>query len=127
MGTAPPPMTGPAGLQLRETIIKSMFTPETPTALQEQILKMMLGAPEATAVGAMTAMFDPSIPKTDVIRAPALAVYAGTAEIPNVQTTKEILPSYEATKIAGTGHFLMMEKPDEFNRLLTGFLDKIRF
>jgi pimeloyl-ACP methyl ester carboxylesterase len=75
----------------------------------------------------MTAMFDPSIPKTDVIRAPALAVYAGTAEIPSVQTTKEILPSYEATKIAGTGHFLMMEKPDEFNRLLTGFLDKIRF
>jgi pimeloyl-ACP methyl ester carboxylesterase len=127
MGTAPPPMTGPAGLQLRETIIKSMFTPETPAALQEQILKMMLAAPEATAVGAMTAMFDPSIPKTDVIRAPALDVYAGTAEIPNVQTTKEILPSYEATKIAGTGHFLMMEKPDEFNRMLTGFLDKIRF
>jgi pimeloyl-ACP methyl ester carboxylesterase len=29
--------------------------------------------------------------------------------------------------VPGTGHFLMMEKPDEFNRLLAGFLDKIHF
>ena len=27
--------------------------------------------------------------------------------------------------MAGTGHFVMMEKPEEFNRLLTGFLEKI--
>jgi pimeloyl-ACP methyl ester carboxylesterase len=37
------------------------------------------------------------------------------------------LPNYEGTQIAGTGHFVMMEKPEEFNRLLTGFLDKIKF
>jgi hypothetical protein len=24
--------------------------------------------------------------------------------------------------MAGTGHFLMMEKPEEFNRLLAGFI-----
>jgi len=28
-------------------------------------------------------------------------------------------------EIPGTGHFLMLEKPDEFNRLLLGFLDKL--
>jgi pimeloyl-ACP methyl ester carboxylesterase len=38
-----------------------------------------------------------------------------------------VLPNYDAAQIAGTGHFLMMEKPDEFNRLLTAFLDKIKF
>jgi pimeloyl-ACP methyl ester carboxylesterase len=88
---------------------------------------MMLKAPEATAAGAMNAMFDPAIRWGDVIRAPALAVYAGTARVPDANTTRQVFPSYEATQIAGTGHFLMMEKPEEFNRVLAGFLDRIGF
>jgi pimeloyl-ACP methyl ester carboxylesterase len=28
-------------------------------------------------------------------------------------------------EIPGSAHFLMMEKPDEFNQLLTGFLRKV--
>ena len=123
----PPPMIGPEGLKAREGMIRSMFTPQTPMPLQKQILSMMLAAPEATANGAMASIFDPSLRSSDVIKAPALAVFAGTAQVPNVQTTKEILPDYESAQVAGTGHFLMMEKPDEFNRLLTAFLDKIKF
>src|SRR6185295_12477402 len=49
----PPPMTGPEGLKARENMIRGMFTPQTPPPLQQQILKMMLAAPEATATGAM--------------------------------------------------------------------------
>jgi pimeloyl-ACP methyl ester carboxylesterase len=126
-GQGPPKMIGPEGLKAREGMIRGMFTPQTPVALQKHILSMMLGAPEATANGAMAAVFDPSLRSTDVIKAPALSVYAGTAQVPNPQTAKEILPNYESAQIAGTGHFLMMEKPDEFNRLLTAFLDKIKF
>jgi pimeloyl-ACP methyl ester carboxylesterase len=126
-GQGPPPMIGPEGLKVREKMIRGMFTPQTPPALQEQILKMMLSAPEATANGAMASVFDPSLRKADVSTAPALAIYAGTAKLPDPNQTKEILPNYEAAQIAGTGHFLMMEKPGEFNRLLTAFLDKIKF
>ena len=53
--------------------------------------------------------------------------FAGTAQLPNEKTTHEVFPNHESAQIAGTGHFLMMEKPDEFNRLLTAFLDKIKF
>jgi pimeloyl-ACP methyl ester carboxylesterase len=87
----------------------------------------MLGTSEATANGALAAVFDPSVSKADVIKAPALAVYAGTAKPPDPKVAKEVLPNYEGTQMPGTGHFLMMEKPDEFNRVLTAFLDKIRF
>jgi pimeloyl-ACP methyl ester carboxylesterase len=127
LSQGPPPVTGPDGLKVREGFIRSMFVADTPVALQEQILAMMLGAPEATAGGAMAAMFDPSIRWTDAIRVPALGVYAGTAQMPDVAKVKELYPSFEATQLAGTGHFLMMEKPDEFNGVLTGFLDKIDF
>ena len=123
----PPPMTGPEGLKAREGMIRSMFIAETPAALQDHILKMMLGAPEATAVGAMNAMFDPAIRWSDVIKSPALTVYAGTANVPDPAATKELYPNHEATQVKGTGHFLMMEKPDEFNGLLAGFLAKIHF
>src|SRR5688572_7174791 len=123
----PPPLTGPEGRAAREGMIRSMFIAETPASLQDHILKMMLAAPEATAVGAMNAMFDPAIRWTDVIDAPALTVYAGTANVPDAATTKQLYPHHDATQLAGTGHFLMMEKPEEFNRLLGAFLDKIDF
>lgn len=123
----PPPLTGPEGRAAREGMIRSMFIAETPAALQEHILKMMLAPPEATAVGAMNAMFDPAIRWSDVIKSPALTVYAGTANVPDPAATKELYPNHEATQLEGTGHFLMMEKPEEFNRLLAGFLDKIDF
>jgi pimeloyl-ACP methyl ester carboxylesterase len=122
-----PPLTGPEGRTAREGMIRSMFIAETPIALQEKILAMMLAAPEATAVGAMNATFDPVNRWTDVIQSPALTVYAGTANVPDPAATKQLYPHHEATQIPGTGHFLMMEKPDEFNRLLVGFLDKIGF
>jgi len=113
--------------EMRETMIRGMFVPETPEALRTQIMSMMMGAPAATASGAMAAMFDPSIRTTDVIRAPALAVYAGSAQVPEHETTRQVVPNLEATQVAGTGHFLMMEKPQEFNRLLRAFLDRIDF
>jgi pimeloyl-ACP methyl ester carboxylesterase len=123
----PPPVTGPEGLKTRETMIKSMFSPQTSSALQRQILAMMLRAPEATAGGAMQAMLDPSIRQAEPTPVPALAVYAGTAQMPDVAAMKKHLPAFEATQIAGTGHFLMMEKPEEFNRTLTAFLEKIKY
>jgi len=125
--TQPPPMIGPEGVKAREKMIRGMFVPQTAPALQEHILKMMLGTSENTANGAMAAVFDPKLSKTDVIKAPALSVYAGTAQMPDAKVMKEVLPNSEVTQVAGTGHFVMMEKPEEFNRVLTSFLDKIKF
>ena len=66
-------------------------------------------------------MFDPALRKADVAPMPAYAIYAGTAQMPKAEDMKQALPKYEATQIAGTGHFVMMEKPDEFNRLTHSF------
>jgi len=126
-GQAPPSVRGPEGLKAREGMIRSMFTPNTPPAVQQHVRAMMLAAPEATAAGAMATMFDPSIRWTDSISAPAFAIYAGTSQLPEPATVQQVLPNYSATQIAGTGHFVMMEKPEEFNRALGGFLDKIKF
>lgn len=118
-----PAMTGPEGVQARRTMISSMFVPTTSPALQSQIMTMMLSAPESTAVGAMGAMFDPAIRTAEVIQAPTLSVYAGSARFPT-DPAKDVIPRWETMKMAGTGHFLMMEQPAEFNRVLAEFLEK---
>jgi sigma-B regulation protein RsbQ len=113
--------------EVREAMIRGMFVPETPPALQQHILQMMLGASEATAAGAMAAMFDPSIRTDDVIDVPALVVVAGSNAVPDPASLRRVVPRAETAQVPGTGHFLMMEKPAEFNALLAGFLANIDY
>ena len=128
-GAPPPPLpvAGPEGLKARENMIKGMFTPATPPALQQHVLKMMLGAPEATASGAMIATFDAANWKDDVMTVPVLGIYAEKSQLGNQEYSKKIFPAFEYVEIPGTGHFLMMEKPREFNQLLTTFMNKISY
>jgi pimeloyl-ACP methyl ester carboxylesterase len=129
-GAAPPQasqMTGPEGLKTRENMIKGMFTPATPAAVQQHVLKMMLAAPEATANGAMLATFDASNWKDDVLTMPVLGIYADKSQLGNQEYSKKIFPAFEYVEVPGTGHFVMMEKPREFNRLLTAFVNKITY
>lgn len=119
-------MGGPAGLQARENMIRGMFTPATPPAVQDQVLKMMLAPPEATATGAMTATFEATF-SDEAVNVPALGLYADKSRLVNREYVKKVFPSFEYVEIPGTGHFLMMEKPEEFNKLLTGFLDKVKY
>jgi pimeloyl-ACP methyl ester carboxylesterase len=104
-----------------------MFTPATPPALQQHVLKMMLAAPEATASGAMLATFDASNWNDDVITVPVLGIYAEKSQLGNAEYSRKIFPAFEYVEIPGTGHFVMMEKPREFNALLTAFLNKINY
>jgi pimeloyl-ACP methyl ester carboxylesterase len=121
----PPSLTGPEGLKAREGMIRGMFTPQTPPDVQQKVLAMMLKAPEATAIGAMGSMMDPALRKSDVTPMPALAIWAGTnQQMPKLEEARQALPKFEQTQVGGTGHFVMMEKPEEFNRLLVAFVDK---
>jgi sigma-B regulation protein RsbQ len=126
----PPPgnqMGGPNGAKAREGMIRGMFSASTTPEMQKHILSMMMGAPEATAVGAMNATFDPAIWKGDVFTQPVLGLYADKSQLGNGDYMKTHFPNLEYVEIPGTGHFLMLEKPDEFNRILLGFLSKQKF
>ena len=125
-GFTPATFTGEAGLKGREKMVRSMFGTLTTPALQDQILKMMLGAKESTANGAMQATFDPSWVTNDPIRVPTLAVYADGPGLAPRETVLKIFPNAEYHQLPGTAHFLMMEKPQEFNRLVTEFVGRLK-
>jgi pimeloyl-ACP methyl ester carboxylesterase len=128
----PPPIdpaqfTTPDGLKARERFIRGMFTPKTPQAVQESVLKMMLAPPAATAVGAMLATFDPSTFPDEVMTMPVYGIYAEKSVLlGNPETVKKVFPKMELVEMPGTGHFVMMEQPEKFNQLVEAFVDSIR-
>ncbi len=132
-GAAPPThpgdaMQGPEGHKNRENMISGLFTPETSTAIQAKVRTMMLTPSDATAAGAMNATFDPGGQfLSGTIDVPVLAIYAGHSRLENPDYLHAHYTHIEITKIPGTGHFLMLEKPDEFNKLLLDFLAKQRY
>ena len=126
---APPsgPWTGPEGRRRREAAVRGMFGPATTAANQQHILKMMLDTPDATAAGAMTATWDRSWWRNDPLRIPVLGIYADKSGLANRPAMSVLYPALEYHEIPGTGHFVMMDKPTEFNALLREFLGRIKY
>jgi len=112
-------------MKAREAMIRGMFTPGTSAAIQQHVLKMMLAPPESTASGAMIATFATSDLNDFVTTVPVLGINAGTP-MANRESLKKFFPNSEYVQVAGSGHFVMMERPEEFNRLLMAFLEKVK-
>ena len=128
-GRAPDPnqMSGPDGRKNREAMIRGMFSPSTTPANQTKILNMMLAPPESTAVGAMNATLDPSNWKGDTFTLPVLGIYAEKSALNNPAYMQDHFPKFEYHEVTGAGHFVMLDKPAEFNALLLAFLKKQTF
>jgi pimeloyl-ACP methyl ester carboxylesterase len=115
-------MKGEAGLKARENMINGMTTTATPE-IKAKVMKMMLtDTPERTAVEAMMAMSGPK-ESGGPFDFPGLGVYAGARG----RTAPTSLPSAKIVEMEGVGHFLMLEKADEFNKLPGDFLATVKF
>ena len=123
----PERMKGPDAVKNREAMIRGMFGKGATPAIQGHILKMMLAAPESTAYQAMVATFAPPNWKDETFDVPAFGIYADHSTADDPAYFKKIFPNGSTFEVPGTGHFVMLEKPAEFNELLADFLPKARF
>ncbi len=115
----------------REAMVQTMFTANTSEEVRKKVLSMTLAAPPATPLAAMQAFVDPAIWKEDVFPQPTLVVLGDMIDATDPESDlnymKARFPNLEYVKMAGAGHFLMLERPAEFNAILKSFLDKQRF
>jgi pimeloyl-ACP methyl ester carboxylesterase len=119
------PLRGPGYKDVAATFIDSMFGPNANPELRAEIKNSMLSTPQAVAVSAMEGMADESIWGQDKISVPTLAIVAKSGGLANAeQGYRSIAPKLEFQAWEGVGHFIMMEKPAEFNEALGGFLMK---
>ncbi len=115
---------GAAGLATREKVIRAYLTPAGAGAVNAQILRVMLAAPEATAVGAIKGMMEMRIWEDErPLGVPTLGIYQEKSPLAEGYLRK-LFPKVEYHRVPGTGHFLMMEQPAEVNRLMLEFLKR---
>jgi pimeloyl-ACP methyl ester carboxylesterase len=106
--------------------IDAMLTKDTPEEVRRHLKENYPTAPRHVALSAMKGMMDPSIWKDDPIEVPAQTIVAKgpnwTAEYE--KHVRRLAPGIDYHTMDGVGHFLMMEKPKEFNALMMAFLKK---
>lgn len=109
-----------------QQMFAGMAGPNLPAETQERIKTSFLSTPQHVLVSAMEGMMDESIYEPDKINVPVLAILAKSPFWP--PDTEEffhgIAPNLDFQMWEGVAHFLMMEKPKQFNEAVIGFLNK---
>jgi pimeloyl-ACP methyl ester carboxylesterase len=117
------------GPNYKDTIAQ-MFTaltgPSMTPEVKERITSATSNTPQAVLVSAMEGMADPTIWGDDKINVPTLAIMAKNPFYPPdiEQQMRPLAPNLEFQMWEGVGHFLMMERPKEFDTAVVAFLDK---
>ncbi len=111
-----------AGLQMFAAMAGSQLPAET----QERIKTSFLNTPQHVIVSAMEGMNDDAIYGPDKMSVPVLAILAKSPfwAADTEQFFRSIAPNLDFQMWEGVGHFLMMEKPKQFNEAVIGFLNK---
>lgn len=116
---------GPNYKEAVSQLFAGFFGPSLSAEARERINASILNTPQYVLVSAMEGMADASIWGEDKINVPVLAIMAKSPFFgANVeQFYRGIAPRLEFQMWDGVGHFIMMEKPKEFNTAVLAFLD----
>jgi len=108
------------------TKMLSSMIPEDNTALREHIQKLVENTSPSVAINSQRGMFDPSIWNEDPINVPTQALMAHNQFWTDdyKDFVKKLVPNLDYREFQNVGHFLFMEKPDDFNAAITEFLQK---
>ena len=106
----------------------AMFPVPGTEALRDRVVSELLATPQYVMVGAMEGMFGADQPDWDIKKATVPVVIINA---PNPMWTDEykdyvrsLSPKTDYHLIEGVGHWLMLEKPADFNTALIGMLRK---
>jgi pimeloyl-ACP methyl ester carboxylesterase len=102
---------------------RSILEGSDPT-VQTRILADLAATPKETVVGVFEALryYDP-LPALQRYRGPALSVVTPLNETPF--SLHNLHPDLPHTTITGTGHWLHVDRPGEFNRILDDFIERV--
>ena len=122
-------MAGFRGPQYRDAVnqmIGFIAGPNLSAEVKQRISSASMSTPQNVLVSAFEGMLDNSIWTEDKINVPVLAIMAKTALLPpNAEESfRTIAPKLDFQIFDGVGHFLMMEKPKEFDAAVIAWLDK---
>lgn len=108
-----------------ERFVRNMFPGNADPELANRVATDMASAPPPVAIGAMRSSLRHASEMPALLREldePVVAINADDAPT-DVQSMRE--HGVEVVIMPGAGHFLMLEDPERFNRLLAGIIDDL--
>lgn len=109
-------------IETTKSFVRSMFPPTADSLLVERIANDMSAAPKEVALGEMRGLLssDP-IPVLKQLNVPIYGINSDMYPV-NVEAGEKYVPLFEIQFMKGRGHFLHMEDPETFNRMLEKIL-----
>ena len=106
-------------VEAMRTFVRTMFVPTSEPTLVEHNLAGMSAAPPHIGIGAITEYWgnDRNLGEgLQEVKAPKIAINSGSFRPTNMEAAQR--HGIEVMLMSGVGHFVMMENPQTFNRLL---------
>ncbi len=107
----------------KDLVDKNFFTDKTDPIIRKWIVKDMSSAPPKVAIPALESLvamdYGPLLNELDL---PIVVINADQPPTDEA-ATRRIEPRFRVVTVAGAGHFLMIEKPSQFNAMLERILD----
>lgn len=122
------PFSAPGYRAHTTNFINAMFPVPGTEATRDRVLKEILETPQYVMAGSMDGMFNLNYSDWDLKHVDVPVIAINTDNPMWTDAGKDYIRSLSARSdyrtIEGTGHWLMLEKPDEFNTTLTEELEK---
>lgn len=109
-------------------LIDNITKPIASESLRTEIKTVMLRTPQHVAISEFESTANPELWKPDPIKVPVLMILAKQPawSADYEKFVHELIPDLDYQMWAKVSHFLMMEKPEEFNAAVLAFLEKHR-
>jgi len=93
--------------------------------LRSELRRLMTATPRRVVVSSLAELKDPRVWQPDPIRVPVLALHASAPHwTPDYESfVRRLVPGVDYRVWDRVGHFLMMERPEEFDAAVLGFLE----
>lgn len=103
--------------------LSQILTGSTETT-QAKVMRDLRDTPKATVIGVFKELFKYNpVPALECYEGPILSVITSITETPI--GVHNLIPNLPRRKITGTGHWLHLDKPEEFNQILDEFLSSV--
>ncbi|MCL4549292.1 MAG: alpha/beta hydrolase [Bacteroidetes bacterium] len=105
--------------------VRSMFTPKSDTVLVNKVVKDMSSAPPEIAINVILNLFTyNAVPSLKKIHVPFISINNDRYPV-KVEENRKLTKSFELKTMKGIGHFIMLEDPVGFDKLLQESIDEL--
>ena len=119
-------LRGPQHREKTLEFIDTLFIPETPEAVREEVRREIMATPQHVLASCIENFADRALFEPAVLDVPAFAIFCEFWHPERfVDIFRKCLPRIEYEFLKGSGHYPMLEKPAETNAALLRMIGKI--